>query len=176
MITIKKDLLKTTSAYRFFGTVSKLVFHPGGFYKEFTAHSGYLSAVFFLLSFSVLFAVLASIFVTNNKVFYGLIFFLNAFSMPFITALLLYLTSIVICQKTFTYQVLFGITAYANVVLIAAWIPGLGWMTGLLKFYLIGLGMVKVGRIGSIKAFLCILSTAAILLFCFRLLEPVFAA
>ena len=76
-------------------------------------------------------------------------------------------------KRTFTYQALFGITAYANVTLLAAWIPGLAWMAGLWKFYLIGLGLVKVGRIKASDAVICLLAAAAVMLLLISFAQPI---
>ena len=85
--------------------------------------------------------------------------------MPFIMAVILYLVTLLLCKDVFSYQTLFAITAYAGVTQLAAWIPGMPWIAGIWKFYLIGLGMVKVGQISGVKAFVSLLVTGAILLF-----------
>lgn len=93
--------------------------------------------------------------------------------MPFIAAFILYFVTILFCKDVFSYNKLFGITAYANVTLLISWIPGLAGPTEILKFFLIGLGMVKVGRISSLRAFMCLVACAAILLLLIHFVQPI---
>lgn len=163
---------KATSVYQFIRTVSKML-HPGDFYAGLRRGNMYTSPLVFLLLCSILFTIPSSIFVVHKRMFFSLMFFLNAFSTPFIAAFILYLVTILFCKDVFTYKKLFGITAYANVTLLISWIPGLAGPTEILKFFLIGLGMVKVGRISSLKAFMCLVAGAAILLFLIHFIQPI---
>lgn len=131
-----------------------------------------MAPVVFLLSCSLLYTALASIFVVREHAFFAAVFFLNSFGMPFMVAFILYLTAAVVCKNTFAYKNLFGIAAYANVTLLLAWIPGLSWITGIWSFYLIGLGMVKAGRIKGWKAGICLLTALAIMLALIKLIQP----
>jgi hypothetical protein len=85
------------------------------------------------------------------------------FFMPFITAFLAYLAALILCRHIFSYQTVLGITAYANVTLLLAWIPGVSCVTGIWTYGLIGLGMAKVGPITASMAFRIILITAGCL-------------
>ena len=161
-----------TSVHQFLRTVSKML-HPGDFYEGLPRERGHTPPLVFLFICSILFTIPSSMFVLQKKIFFGLMFFLNAFSMPFITAFILYLVTILLCKGLFTCNTLFGITAYASITLLIAWIPGLAGPTEILKFCLIGLGMVKVGRISYLKAFICLLCTAAVMLFLIQLLRPI---
>ena len=107
-----------------------------------------------------------------KKIFFGLLFFINAFSLPFIIAFILYLVTMLLCKGMFTYNILFGIAAYASITLFFSWIPGLAGPTEILRFCLIGLGIIKVGRITILKAFACMLCTAAAMLLLIQLLRP----
>ena len=158
---------------RAFRAFMDMMVRPGKFFEGLDSENGYGPALLFLFSVCVFFSVLASLFVMRDKPLFALIFFLNAFAMPFVTAFVLYLVAMLLCKDTFTYQTLFAVTAYANVALLAAWIPGLAWMTGIWKFYLIGLGMTRTGRISGLKAFLCLLSCAVILIILAHFLQPV---
>ena len=170
IIEYDKKTRKGTPVYNFFRIISKLIFSPGEFYKELSREEGYTSAVVFLFSCSFIYSILAGLFVIQKKALFILIFFLNAFFLPFITALFLYFSTMILCRSAFSYQRLFGITAYANVTLLGAWIPGMTWIVGLWKFYLIGFGMVKAGGISGFKAFICLIITGAILLLLIQLL------
>ena len=154
----------------FFSIISKLIFFPGEFYRGLSREEGYTSAVVFLFLCSFIYSILAGFLVIQNKLLFTLILFLNSFFFPFITALFLYFSTMILCRRAFSYQRLFGITAYANVTLLGAWIPGMTWIVGLLNFYLIGFGMVKVGRISGFKSFMCLVITGAILLLLIHLL------
>lgn len=173
MITDKKTPNKGPQLPQFLRVSSKLVFHPGAFFEELSPHNQYVPALLFLFACSVLFTLLASIFVVKKTGLFMFILLMNSFFMPFITAFILHLVGILLCNNVFTFQILFGITAYANVTLLAAWIPGMAWVAGIWKFYLIGLGMVKVGHISGLKAFLCLAASATILLALIYLLQPV---
>lgn len=155
-----------------FRSLGKLLFHPGTFYKGLSLDRGFVAALGFLVTSSVFFGVLASMFIPQKQWLFGAIFSLNAITMPPIMALILLLITLTSSKKVFTYRILFGITAYSNITLILAWIPGLSWVTGLWRFYLIGLGMVKLGNISPLKAFINIAITAAVLLSFIYLLQP----
>ena len=163
---------KATSVRQFIRTISKM-FHPGDFYKGLPHRNGYTSPLVFLFLCSIFFAILCSIFVVQKRMIFAVMFFLNAFSTPFITAFILFLVTILFCKDVFSYNKLFGITAYANVTLLISWIPGLAGPTEVLKVFLIGLGMVKAGRISSLKAFMCLVTGAAILLLLIHFVHPI---
>ena len=152
--------------------MGKLLFHPGTFYEVLSTDIRFSAALGFLLSSSVFFGVLASLFIPQKRWLFGAIFSLNAITMPPIMALILFLVALVGCKNIFTYRVLFGITAYSNITLVLAWIPGLSWAAGLWRFYLIGLGMVKLGRISALNAFITVAVTASILLLFIYLMQP----
>jgi hypothetical protein len=159
--------------YRFSRTVSDLVLRPGVFFEAPEDSQRYLPPLAFLLLVCVIFTALAALILDQKRALHVLILFLNGVSLPFVIAFLLYLVAWVLCPKTFHYHSLFAITSYANVTLLIAWIPGLEWMTGIWKFYLIGLGITKQGQVSGVKAFACILVAAAALLLLIQLLIPV---
>ena len=163
---------KINRGCEFFRSLGKLLFHPGTFYEGLSMDRGYCSALGFLVSSSILFGSLAGVFIPQKKLLFGAILSLNAITMPPVMALILFLITMIGSKKVFTYRILFGITAYSNITLILAWIPGLSWVTGLWRFYLIGLGMVKLGNISPLKAFITVAVTAAVLLSFIYLLQP----
>ena len=157
--------------HQFLRTMSKML-HAGDFYEGLPQEKAQTPPVVFLLICSVIFTILSSMFVLEKRIFFALVFFLNAFSMPFITAFILYLVTLLLCKKLFSYKTLFGITAYANIILLFSWIPGVAGPAHILKFCLIGLGMVKIGRISYLKAFACLLCAGMVMLFMLQLLGP----
>jgi hypothetical protein len=172
MINSNRNRQKATSMYQFLRTILKML-HPGYFYEGLPCGNVYTSPLVFLFLCSILFTISSSIFVVHKRMFFALMFFLNAFSTPFIAAFILYLVTILFCKDVFSYNKLFGITAYANVTLLISWIPGLAGPAEIFKFFLIGLGMVKVGRISSLKAFMCLVTGAAILLLLIHFVQPI---
>ena len=158
---------------RFFYDAYRVAFHPGTFFEGIGRKLGYVDGLIFLVSCGIIYSILRTPFVMQNRLTFALIDFLNAFFMPFLFASILYLASLPLCKRVFTYQALFGITAYANVTILVAWIPGMSWLTGLWKFYLIGLGMVKVGRISNLRSFGMLMATAITLLGMIGLLQSI---
>lgn len=163
---------KATYLTRFIRTVFKML-HPGDFYEGWARREAYASPLVFLLFCSVLFTVACSVFVVQKRMIFALMFFLNAFSMPFVSAFVLYVVTALLCKSVFSYNKLLGITAYANVTLLISWIPGLAGPAEILKFFLIGLGMVKVGGISRLKSLTCLLAVAALMLLLVYLLQPI---
>ena len=157
--------------YQFLRTISKML-HAGDFYEGLPQERSHIHPVVFLLICSIFFTILSSMFVLEKRIFFASAFFLNAFSMPFITAFILYLVTLLLCKNLFAYKTLFGITAYANIILLFSWIPGVAGPAQILKFCLIGLGMVKIGRISYLKAFACLLCAGMAMLFLLQLLGP----
>jgi hypothetical protein len=159
--------------YWFFRVISKLIFHPGAFYKELPEEGGSVAPLIFLFLCSVFFSIFKIFYVLEEKPLFFAIYLLNAFSMPFVTAFFLYLVTLVFSKNTFSYWVLFSVTAYANVTLLATWIPGFSYVAGFWKFYLIGLGMVKVGRVRPLRAFSALLTAALVLILVVRLSQAI---
>lgn len=165
---------KTHLVTDFFAVVSALTLHPGRFYGQLGERGSLSAALVFCAVTSGMFGVLATVFGEQGGGLQAMtLLFLNGFFMPFIFSFLLYLVSIPLCRDAFTFQRLLAVTAYANVTLLAAWIPGLPYLAGIWKFCLIGLGMVQTGNIGKGRAFVCILATVSLFLLMIRLLQLV---
>jgi hypothetical protein len=158
---------------RIFRIVCDMLLHPGTFYERLPPQKGYTSPIIFLFFCSTLHSICATLCTSREKTIFGLLYFMNAFFMPFITAFLTYLATLILCRHEFSYQTVLGITAYANMTLLFAWIPGFSCVTGLWTYGLIGLGMAKVGRITASMAFLIILMMAGSL---FLLVQLMFLA
>lgn len=150
-----------------------LIFRPGRFYEDLQASGGWGRALVFLLASGALFSALASPGLMQGRPVFSLIYFVNAVMMPLVTALLLYGGSLVLCKGAYTLGGLCRITAYANVTLLAAWIPGLAGVAGIWRFYLIGVGLVKAGRVAAWRAALLLAAAAGVLLLLIGLARPV---
>jgi len=171
--TTETQRKKTNPLTEFIAAVSGVTLHPARFYGELSGKISLPVAIGFAGVTSALFGILASVFggQGGEPLAIGL-HFLNGFSMPFILAFLLFLVSIPLCRGTFTLRRLLALTAYANVTLLVAWMPGLPYLAGIWKFCLIGLGMVKMGNIGRGRAVVCVLATISLFLILIHLLHP----
>ncbi len=167
-----ENAMKSGAIRNFFGVLRALVLHPGQFFEKLYQKKIDTSALVFLLFCSAVASVMAILFVPQKRAIFLLIFFLNGMLMPLVTALILYLVTFFLCKDVFTYQTLFRITAYAQVTLLAGWVPGLSWPVGIWKFYLVGLGMVKVGRISAMKAFASLLIMGGMFILLIQLSQP----
>lgn len=157
-------------------TTWRLLVRPGGFFQEMQREGGLGPAVAFLAVCSAVSGILSAVYAYQHPWFAAFSRFANGFLTPFVLALLLYPVTMVLCKNAFTYQDLLKISAYAQVTLLFSWIPGIGWVAGLWRFYLIGLGMVRAGRITALKAASAILAAAAIFLVLFRVMRPLLGA
>lgn len=164
---------KRTYGYvRFVRFIPRLLMAPGDFFESPDSTGGYGSSLVFLFSMSLVYAILAILFVAESRLIFGLVFFLNAFVTPFILASILYLLSLLSHRGVYTFSGIFSITAYASVTLLFSWIPGIAMITGLWKFCLVGVGMARQGGIGGLKAALHVFAAATIMLLFIQLFKP----
>lgn len=148
---------------RFYLDAVDILLKPGRFYEKMPASKNRKDYQFFLVITAIVYSLATILFLPGNRVAFLLMYLLNALAMPVITAGILFLLLRMLRPGIYKFELLFGIAAYANVVLLLAWIPGLAPWTELLKYFLIGVGLVKAGRITGLSAFLYIASTGAIL-------------
>jgi hypothetical protein len=154
-------------------TMGQMIFYPGSFYEGLDIDEGYGKPLIFLFVMSSFFSLLSCIYMTEKRPLFGAILFLNHFFTPFITALALYCMTWLSKGNRFSYKGLFAISAYADITSLFAWIPGLGVISGLWRFYLIGLGMTKKGNIKGIEACIYIFFCAFIIFLLIRLCQAV---
>lgn len=160
----------------FLKMVIGLLINPGRFYEERKEEKGYCRALLFLLTVSILFTAAGTLLMPQKKGFFAVVFFLNAFLMPFLTAGILYLVTRLICRRLYSFEALFRIIAYANVTLLISWLPGIAWVGGIWKFYLIGVGLSRTGGIKTRVVFACLATAAILLLLLIQLLKPIISA
>ncbi len=168
----EENVVKSGTVRNFFSVLRTLVLHPGQFFEDLSQKKIDTSTLIFLFICSAFASIMAILFVPQKRAIFLVIFFLNGMLMPFVTAFILYLVTFFLCKDVFTYKTLFRITAYAQVTLLAAWVPGLSWPVGIWKFYLVGLGMVKVGRISVTKAFISLLIMGGVFVLLIQLSQP----
>jgi hypothetical protein len=117
----------------------------------------------FLVLSALLYSLAASFFAREKQLVFLLIFFLNGSLMPFILAAMLNLV-LQLLQVGIVYRLALGITAYANTALLFAWIPGMAPFAEIFRYYLIGVGIVKVTGLNGWKAFFVLLGMGGLLL------------
>jgi hypothetical protein len=156
----------------FLKSLKGVMLRPGAFFQRLPEDVTLLRSVFFLFACSAVFSAIAALLTPGANGPLAGIYIANAFLTPWIMAAVLYLASSVLCRNRFSFQTIFGITAYASVTLLVSWIPGMALFAGLWRFYLIGLGLVKAGGLSVWKAFALILITSAILLVFIQWLQP----
>jgi hypothetical protein len=159
---------------RFFHDLTAIVLAPGTFFEKSFGEKSTASAVSFLAACSLISSLLAVAVAPEGGVLFASIFFLNAFLTPIVMAAVLYPAAILFCRGVFSFTSLLGIMAFAGVSVLAAPIPGFSWVSGLWRFFLIGIGLAKVGRIGGYKAFGMIIALCVILLAALRFIQPPF--
>lgn len=155
-------------------TTWRLLIRPGDFFGEMPPEGGLGPPVAFLTVCSAVSDILSAVYAYEHPWVAAFSGFVNGFLIPFVLALLLLAVAMVLCRNAFTYRSLLRIIAYAQVTLLFSWIPGIGWVAGLWRFYLIGLGMVRVGRITALRAASVIVAAAAIFLVLFKVMRPLF--
>ena len=127
--------------------LGQLLFSPGTFYEALDIDEGFARPMIFLFVMSCCFSMLSCLYIARERLLLGTILFLNRFLTPFLTSMMLYLITLVRRGNRFSYRGLFTINAYADVTALFAWIPGMGIVSGLWGYYLIGLGIVKKGGV-----------------------------
>lgn len=148
----------------FFRTVTQVCLYPGRFFGEMSQSGNYMPPLYFLLICGAANAIISTLLMPTSTFFMIFLYFLNAIGMPLLMASLLFGITRVLFKGSFEqFRTLFSISAYANVTFLFSWMPGISWIASLWNFYLIGVGMVKSGRISGLKAFLSILIALAIL-------------
>jgi len=158
--------------HEFLQSLKGVLIRPGAFFQTLPEASTLGRPAIFLFACSGIFSVVAAFLSPENRGVLSVIYFANAFLTPWIMAVVLYLASTVLCKGRFTFKTIFGITAYASVTLLVSWIPGTALLAGLWRFYLVGLGLVKAGRISVTRGLALILVTAVILLLAIRWFQP----
>lgn len=156
-------------------TTWKLLIRPGDFFGEMPPEGELGPPVAFMAVCSAVSGLLTAVYAYQYPWSAAFFRFVNGFLTPFLLAFLLHGVATVICRHAFTYRSLLRINAYAQVTLLFSWIPGIGWITGLWRFYLIGLGMVRAGRIKPGTTAAVILGAAVIFMVLFRIMQPLFS-
>lgn len=152
-----------TVARQYYQDVAGLLKGPGSFYAALPAAKNQADLLTFLVLTALIYSVLGAFFAVAHHGTVIVLSLMNALLMPVVTALVLHLLLRMVYPGRFTYGLLLGVTVYANVVLLLAWVPGVAPWAELLKYGLIGLGLMKTGGLSGLKAFLAIVATGVVL-------------
>jgi hypothetical protein len=148
---------------RFYRDAVKILIHPKVFYESMPKEKDQQAILTFLVLSASLYSLAATFFAREKQLIFLFIFFLNGSLMPFILAAMLNLV-LQILQVGMVYRLALGITAYANTALLFAWIPGMAPFAEIFRYYLIGVGIVKVTGLNGWKAFFVLLGMGTLLL------------
>ncbi len=158
------------AAYRhagieFYKDFMGVALRPGDFFESMPKEKSPADALRFLCICAGIYSVAATIFVHESHFLYFFMFVANGLFVPVATAMVLSMVLYISGASDSDYPAAFRITAYAaGATLLLAWIPGMAPFAEILKYYLIGTGLVKTVRIGTAKAIAVLLATIAILL------------
>ncbi len=156
------------AAYRsagsgFYRDAVKIILHPGEFYEAMPALKHKREAVAFLLVCAGLYSVAATLFAYENYFFYFLMFLANGVFVSIVTAAGLCTVLFVTSARKTGYATAVCIVGYAGVALLFAWIPGMAPFAEIYRYYLVGLGLVRAGKMGQGRAIMTLLATIALL-------------
>ncbi len=157
-----------TAAYRsagaaFYRDMMNILLQPKDFFQTLPERKSAGDAVRFLCICAGIYSIAATVFAHENHLLYFFMFLLNALFIPVVTATGLYMVLYASGTKTMDYARTFQIVAYAGVTLLFAWIPGMAPFAEIFKYYLIGAGLVKTGRISIARTIGTLLATIALL-------------
>lgn len=157
------------SAYRaagigFYRDIVKIVLDPKRFFETLPDQKHQGAAVVFLCICAAVYSTAATFFAHENHSTYFFLMLTNSTLYPVVTAASLHLVLKASGSARSDFSTTFMIVAYANVVLLLAWIPGLAPFTEVFKYYLVGTGLVKTLGITWLRAIGVIFATLGLLL------------
>jgi hypothetical protein len=159
---------------QFYRDAIKILINPKVFYETMSAEKDQQAIITFLGLTALLYSLAATFFAREKQLIFLFIFFLNGFLMPFILGAMLCLV-LNLFQVGIVYRLALGITAYANTALLFAWIPGMAPFAEIFRYYLIGVGIVKVTGLNGWKAFFVLLGMGALLVLLIYFLQMLIA-
>jgi hypothetical protein len=162
-MTYDHEASPTSVFIRFYRDAVKILIHPKVFYESMPAEKDQQAIIIFLVLSALFYSVAATFFAREQQIIFLFMFFLNGSLMPLILAAILCLV-LYLLQAGIDYRLALGITAYANTALLFAWIPGMAPFAEIFRYYLIGVGIVKVTGLSGWKAFFVLLGMGAMLL------------
>ncbi|MGD2125482.1 MAG: YIP1 family protein [Desulfobacteraceae bacterium] len=147
---------------------------PGHFFRQLPKKPDLRHPLRFLLFGSLFFAGASLTGVYTRPLLMAGILFLNAFTMPFITAAAGFMVMTIFIGRRVAFAKIFSVYAFsAGVTLLVSWIPFFVWITEPWKWWLIGIGLVKGCDLSRLQAILIIGLSIGIVVFFFMSLNPV---
>ncbi len=148
---------------RFYHDAVQVMINPKAFYESMPTEKNQEAIFSFLIPTALIYSVAATFFAHDQQLVFLVSFFFNGSLMPFILAAMLYLIMLLM-QSGIGYGLALGITVYANTAILFAWIPGMAPFSELFRYYLMGVGIVKVTGLNGWKAFFVLLGMGGMLL------------
>ena len=163
-------------AVSYFQALTGMLSTPGKFFEDLPEDVRFSRPLTFLLISALFFAGASPTWVGDNHLVMGAVYFTNAVVMSFITAGISYLIITMTMRRKVPFVRLFAVFSFAaGVTLLASWIPLFVWITEPWKWILIGIGLVRVCRLGWIQSVLVAATTVFIVLLLFWSIAPVIA-
>lgn len=147
----------------FYRDVVKILLYPGQFFEEMPDLKQKRDAVAFLCICVGIYSAAATLFAYENHFIYFLMFLANGLFVPIVTFAALFLVLFMTGAGRTGHAATLCIVAYAGVTLLFAWIPGMAPFAEIYKYYLVGLGLVKAGKMSLARAIATLLATIALL-------------
>ncbi len=165
------------SLREYFGALAAMVKRPSGFFGNIPKNPGYRRSIAFLILSSIFFAVAGLVANRSQQLGITLVLWVNAVGMPAISAVLCFMALTMIKRKRQPFALVFAVFAYASgTTMLASWIPGILFATEFWKWYLVGLGLVKVFELKWTGALLIVGITLASLFLFFYSVFPIVSA
>jgi hypothetical protein len=161
METVKNPEPIQSTGRQFYHDLIELTLRPGSFYAALPETRSPRDGLLFMVVMAAINSVPAAVFTTAPQPMFSVLHLMNALLMPVLISIMLYLFLRVVSPGRFAFGTLFTVAAYANVVLLVSWIPGMAPWAELFKYGLIGLGLTQTGGVSGWKAFVAIAATAA---------------
>ncbi len=133
------------SLREYFDALVSMVKRPGEFFGNFPENPGYRRSLAFLLLSSLFFAGAGLAANLDRQMEITLVLWVNALGMPVISAALCFAALTLTTRRRQSFALVFAVFAYASgTTMLLSWIPWILFATELWKWYLVGLGLVKV--------------------------------
>lgn len=137
----------------------RFISSPREFYRNHSDEWHIQKPLIFLLAVSSLYSFFEAILHQGKWEWNFTMYFINSFLGTILFALLLYLVASIVCNKKYSMISVLNISVYANITLLLAWIPGMSWIMGIWRFYMIGIGLYRIAHVSKVKVFMILFLT-----------------
>jgi len=161
----------------YFDTLMDVMRSPGRHFEKVATEPGSRRALFFLMISSLFYCSVSMAYFFENNVAMGVIMMANGILMPALAAVITFCVFSMTGQGKVPYGRFFNIYAYASgAVMVISWIPGLAIIMEPVRAVLVGVGLVKVTGISTLRAVLLVITTALLLLMLIWSAAPIILA